>query len=114
LVSAWEKFFAATLKLASAGPIKQRLLEAFTAYLSDVEQDELPKEIRGDFSALAQSLEQVRPMRGENAIQATVRKMSDDDAARYSRQIVSMLGSISRMHMQTRQPVLRAVSGGDD
>jgi hypothetical protein len=75
--SAWENFFAATAMLASAGPIKHRLLEAYRSHLADLDEDDLPKEIRDEFSSLSTSMSRVRPLRGETAVQATVRKMSD-------------------------------------
>ncbi|HWK33743.1 MAG TPA: hypothetical protein VNR51_08700, partial [Hyphomicrobium sp.] len=65
--SAWENFFAATVVLASAGPIKHRLVEAFRKHLAGLEEDELPREIRDEFSTLSTALCCVRPMKGENA-----------------------------------------------
>ena len=40
--SAWENFFAATAMLASAGPIKHRLAEAYRTHLANVDEDDLP------------------------------------------------------------------------
>jgi hypothetical protein len=111
--SAWEHFFAATAVLASAGSIKHRLAEAYRAHLEDLDQDELPKEIRDEYSTLTTSMCRVRPMRGETAIQATVRKMSDHEAARVAVRIVNMLGAIARVQGQQR-PKLRAVNSNED
>ena len=111
--SAWEHFFAATLVLASAGPIKHRLIEAYHEHLEDLEEDELPKEIRDEFSTLATSMCRVRPLRGETALQATVRKMSDIEAGNFATRIVQMLGVIARLQGQQR-PKLRAVNSNDD
>ncbi len=109
--SAWEHFFAATAILASAGPIKHRLAEAYRHHLADVDQDELPKEIRDEFSSLSNSLSRVTPLRGETAVQATVRKMSDTEAGGIAVRIVNMFGTISRQQTVQR-PKLRAV--GED
>jgi hypothetical protein len=111
--SAWEHFFAATAVLASAGPIKNRLADAYREHLEGLDEDELPKEIRDEFSSLSKSMSRVRPMRGETAIQATVRKMSDLDAGRMAVRIVNMLGVIARAQWQQR-PKLRAVNSSDD
>ena len=108
----WEHFFAATVILASAGPIKHRLAEAYRAHLADLDEDELPKEIREEFCSLSDCMSCVRPMRGETAIQATVRKMSDIEAGRIAMRIVNMLGVIARAQISQRTPKLRAV--GDD
>ena len=77
----------------------------------DIDEDELPKEIREEFSSLSSCMCSVRPMRGETAVQATVRKMSDEEAGGIAARIISMLAVIARQ--QTVQgPKLRAV--GDD
>ncbi|NLG77451.1 MAG: hypothetical protein GX535_14560 [Xanthomonadaceae bacterium] len=110
--NAWENFFAATAMLASAGPIKQRLAEAYRQHLAPLEEDDLPKEIREEFSSVASSMQCVRPMRGESAVQATVRKMSEMEAGRLATRIVNMLGVIARQQNVQRTPKLRAV--GDE
>ena len=111
--SVWENFLAATAILASAGPVKQRLAEAYRRHLATVDEDDLPREIREEFSSLSTSLSCVRPMRGETAIQATVRKMSDPEAGRIAIRIVAMLAVIARTQYQQR-PKLRAVNSNDD
>ena len=111
--SAWEHFFAATAVLAATGSIKHRLAEAYREHLERLDEDDLPKEIRDEFSSLSKSMCRVRPMRGETAIQATVRKMSDAEAGRMALRIVNMLGVIARTQWQQR-PKLRAVNSNDD
>jgi len=112
--NAFESFFAATALLASAGPIKHRLLEAYRQHLEMLDQEQLPKEVREDFSSLTTSMASVRPLRGETAVQATVRKMSDAEAGRKAVQIVNMLQVIARSQGQQRTPKLRAVNSNDD
>lgn len=109
--SAWEHFFAAAAILASAGPIKHRLAEAYRTQLADLDEDELPKEIREEFTSLASCMCCVRPMRGETAVQATVRKMSDQEAGGIAMRIITMLGVVARQQTAQR-PKLRAV--GED
>jgi hypothetical protein len=111
--STWEHFFAATAILASAGPIKARLAQAYRVHLANLNEDQLPKEIQEEFSSLSNCLSGVRPMRGETAVDATVRKMSDVEAGHVAMRIVNMLGVISRLQTQQR-PKLRAVNSGDD
>lgn len=110
--TAWEPFFAATLVLASARPIKQRLLEAYRTHLADLQEDDLPREIREEFNDLSVSISRVKPMRGETAVQATVRKMSDSEAGSCAARIVNMLGVLARLQGAQRTPKLRAV--GED
>jgi hypothetical protein len=109
--SAWEHFFAATAILASAGPIKNRLADAYRTQLAELDEDDLPKEIRDEFSSLSTCMSCVRPMRGETAVQATVRKMSDQEAGTLAARIISMLGVIARQQ-SVQRPKLRAV--GDE
>jgi hypothetical protein len=114
--SAWEHFFSAAVLLASVGPIKQRLTNAFTNHIAQLRDDDLPRELRDDFSSLVSSLSRVPPMRGETAIQATVRKMSDIEAGKHAEQIVILLGTMARLQSQSayaRPPLLRAVSSGE-
>ncbi|HEY8540598.1 MAG TPA: hypothetical protein VIL28_17175 [Steroidobacteraceae bacterium] len=110
--STWEHFFAATVVLASAGPIKHRLLEAYRRHLEGLDESELPSEIREDFSSLTSCMCRVRPLRGETAPQATVRKMSETEAGHLAERIVNMLGVVARVQYQQR-PKLRAVNSAD-
>lgn len=110
--SVWEQFFAATLVLASARPIKHRLLDAYRTHLADLQEDDLPREIREEFNELTTSIHRVKPLRGETAVQATVRKMSDAEAGNFAARIVNMLGALVRAQGAQRTPKLRAV--GED
>ena len=109
--SAWEHFFAATSLLASNGSIKHRLAEAYRVHLATLDAEEVPKEIREEFCSLSTCMSSVRPLRGENAVDATVRKMSDMEAGGVALRIVGMLGTIAR-NQTAQRPKLRAV--GDD
>ncbi|MDY0065762.1 MAG: hypothetical protein RBS02_05225 [Steroidobacteraceae bacterium] len=109
--SAWEHFFAAAAILASAGPIKHRLAEAYRTHLAQLDEDDLPKEIREEFSSLSSCMCCVPPMRGESAVQATVRKMSDREAGGLAMRIINMLAVVARQQSAQR-PKLRAV--GDE
>ncbi len=104
MFSTWEKFHSATVELAGAGPIKRRLFGAYVNHLAAIDSEQLPKEIRDDFSSFTRAMRSVRPLPGEDAVRATVRKMSDHDANTYAVQIVNMLGTVSRAQMGVRQP----------
>jgi hypothetical protein len=91
-----EKLYSAAVELAGAGSIKQRLIGAYAHHLDDLPEDQIPNELRGDFSALRRALCSVRPLPGESAVCATVRKMSDGEASRYATQIVNMFGAVTR------------------
>jgi hypothetical protein len=80
MVSAWEYFHSATLELVRSTPIKQRLISAYRRHLVAVTPDQLPGEARESFSQVMRSLQGVQPLRGEDAVAASVRKMSNSQA----------------------------------
>lgn len=91
-----EKFHSAALELAGSGSIKQRLIGAYERHLGDLPEEHLPNEMRDDFTALKRALCAVRPLPGEDAVRATVRKMSDGEASRYASQIVNLFSAAAR------------------
>jgi hypothetical protein len=95
-MTAWNRLHAATLELVSSAPIKQRLSAAFSNHLKHIDTDELPEEVRASFLDLSQMLESVKPLPGETAVQATVRKMSPDQIDRCAIRIVELLGELNR------------------
>ncbi len=101
----WEKFQGATLSLARSGSIKDRLTDAYRNHLSAVAEDELPREIREQFHQVRCSLTRERPQRGEDAIRASVRKMSSHEAENIAETVVQMLS------VMARSPQSRTASG---
>jgi hypothetical protein len=102
--TAWDKFQGATLSLARSGSIKDRLTDAYRNHLSAVAEDELPREIREQFHNVRCSLTRERPQRGEDAIRATVRKMSSHEAETIAEEVVQMLTVMARAPQSTRAP----------
>ncbi|MGH8139525.1 MAG: hypothetical protein ACREVV_15225 [Steroidobacteraceae bacterium] len=92
-----DQFQAAALSLARPGSIKDRLTEAYRNHLAFVDEDELPNELREAFRAFSHTLTRERPLlRGEDAVRATVRKMSSNEATEVAFAVVRMFGAISR------------------
>src|SRR6202012_128150 len=100
--TACDKFQGATLSLARSGSIKDRLTDAYRNHLSAVAEDELPREIREQFHNVRCSLTRELPQRGEDAIRATVRKMSSHEAETIAEKVVQMLGVMARAPQATR------------
>ncbi|HTY49990.1 MAG TPA: hypothetical protein VMB48_09890 [Steroidobacteraceae bacterium] len=98
--TAWEKFHGATLSLVRSGPIKDRLVAAYRDHLADVTEDDLPREIRERFHSVRCSLTRERPLRGEDAIRATVRKMSCREADDIACTLVEMMAEFARVQPQ--------------
>jgi hypothetical protein len=92
MISAWECFHFATLELVRSTPIKQRLVCAYRRHLSTLPEDQLPNEIRESFGQVMRSLRGVQPLRGEDAVAASVRKMSNQEADDCAALIVEMFG----------------------
>jgi hypothetical protein len=104
MMSAWENFHFATLELVRSTPIKQRLIAAYRRHLASIEEQELPSEVRESFSQVMRSLGGVQPLRGEDAVAASVRKMSNQDADDCAALIVEIFGLICRSQADAQRP----------
>ena len=98
MISAWDCFHFATLELVRSTPIKQRLVSAYRRHLSSLNEDQVPNEIRESFGQVMRSLRGVQPLRGEDAVAASVRKMSNQEADDCAALIVEMFGSMCKSH----------------
>jgi hypothetical protein len=92
----WEQIEGAALSLARSGPIKERLAEAYRNHLAYVRVDDLPDALREEFRACHDALTRERPLRGEDAVRATVRKMSNHEADEVACSVVRLFGAIAR------------------
>jgi hypothetical protein len=99
MISAWESFHFATLELVRSTPIKQRLVCAYRRHLGSLTGDQIPVEIRESFEQVMRSLRGVQPMRGEDAVTASVRKMSNQEADDCAAQIVEIFGLMCKQHV---------------
>ena len=101
---ALERLHLATAEWARSGSIKERLVGAYLNHLSTLSEGELPRELREDFTDMTRAFHRVRPLPGEDAVHASIRKMSNVDADRYASRIVAMLGTVARHEMNGHQP----------
>jgi hypothetical protein len=116
MVKTWENFHCATLELVRSSPIKQRLACAYRRHLAGLSEEQLPGELREPFCQVRRSLSGVPPLRGEDAIAASVRKMSNHDADECAALIVEIFWSICRAQAATPRvanplPKLHSVAG---
>ncbi|GAC1461597.1 MAG: hypothetical protein PVSMB1_12150 [Gemmatimonadaceae bacterium] len=106
-------FEAATVSLTRPAPIKDRLTDAYLNYLVYVHEEDLPADVCDEFRALSGTLTRVSPeVRGDDALRATVRKMSSNDAAEAAVAVVRMFGAVSRASTSLPQPTVAAASSG--
>ena len=107
----WDRFHGAALLLAGAGPVKQRLADAYRIHLADLDVEEMPRELRSEFLSLAESLTSGRAVGGLGVVDATVRKLSDTQAATYAARLVGLYGQLAHLQLHgQRAPALRAIS----
>lgn len=94
--TAWQQLEAAALALARSGPIKDRLADAYRNHLSLVVAEELPEGLRTEFRACHEALTRERPLRGEDAVRATVRKLSSHEADELACSVVRLFAAMVR------------------
>jgi hypothetical protein len=94
--TAWEQLEGAALSLARSAPIKERLTDAFRNHLALVNAEELPDALREEFRACHDALTRERPLRGEDAVRATVRKMSNQQADEVACSVVRLFAAMAR------------------
>jgi hypothetical protein len=96
MTSAWESLHFATLELVRSTPIKQRLISAYRRHLYSLPEDQLPNEVRELFGQVMKSMHGVQPQKGEDAVAASVRKMSNQEADDCAAHIVEIFGITCR------------------
>ena len=91
------KFLSAVRVLAGDGPIKKRLISAYTENLALLPDDDIPESIRPRFELLCKNRNAVKPLSTETPIVASVRKMSMEEANRCAASIVIMFSELVRV-----------------
>ena len=104
MISAWDCFHFATLELVRSTPIKQRLISAYRRHLALLPEEQLPGDVRESFGQVMRCLRGVQPLRGEDAVAASVRKMSNQEADECAALIVEMFGLMCRDHVTANRP----------
>ncbi len=90
-------FYSAVRCLAGNGPVKQRLLSAYTENLEMLREADAPEQIRERLLKLRTAMHSVKPLSFESAAAASVRKMSKADAAQHALNIVAMFSELVRV-----------------
>ena len=95
---------AATLELVSNLPLKQRLINAFTNHLQNLDPDHFHGSVATDWAQLRADLTAHRGVGREAAVVATVRKLSPSE-------LEDLAGRIVRLYRDTAAsiPALRVV-----
>lgn len=90
-----EQMQLAALTLACTGPIKDRLASAYRNHLASIESADLPRDLADDLIAVRRAMVRERPLcRAEDAVHATVRKMSNEEAVELASRVVMLFGAL--------------------
>src|SRR5215472_12291262 len=108
--TAWQRLEAAALTLARSGPIKDRLADAYRNHLALVTAEELPEGLRAEFRACHDALTRERPLRGEDAVRATVRKLSSNEADELACSVVRLFAAIVREYATVEAHAMAATN----
>lgn len=94
----WEKFSTAVYSFTSPAPVKERLESAFLSFHVLTPKDFEPwPEIRESFAALMNALTaKEATFEGEGRVRATIKQMTDDEAAQLCSSIVDICYAIAR------------------
>jgi hypothetical protein len=111
MTTTWEQLEGAALSLARSGPIKDRLTEAYRNHLAFVRAEDLPEALREDFRACHDALTRERPLRGEDAVRATVRKMSGTEADQLACSVIRLFAAIVREYAADEVHAIAATNG---
>jgi hypothetical protein len=96
----WEQLEGAVLSLTRSGAIKDRLSDAYRNHLAHVDAAALPDAARTDFCTCRDALTRQHPLRGEDAVRATVRKMSNEEAEALAQSVVRLYGVVTRANAE--------------
>jgi hypothetical protein len=97
-----ERFAAAVQALVGEGPVKDRLSLAYSDYLEDLQQVDLPVAGKRSFGELHTALHSVAPFGNVDCVKASVQKMSSGDAWRHARTIVRLYTELLAMEQSAR------------
>ena len=104
-----EQLEGAALSLVRCAPIKDRLIDAYRNHLALVDAGELPEALREQFRACHDALTREPPLRGEDAVRATVRKMSNQEADEVAEGVVRLYGAFVREITRGEVPTANAI-----
>ena len=100
-----DRFLAAVQCCVGSDPVKKRLVDAWSQELEDIGISELPQQLRRDFQQLRDAMNTAQPQPHESAASASVRKMSAQQAARHTLQILRLSQDLQRISVQTEKLV---------
>jgi hypothetical protein len=105
-----ERFSAAVQALVGDGPVKNRLSVAYSEYLEDLQQVDLPIPGGSEFGELHAALHSANPVGKIDCVTASVQKMSAGEAWWHARTIVRLYTQLMSVEQNARMPVESATA----
>jgi hypothetical protein len=99
---------AAALSMTGPGTIKDRLIEAYSAHLDELQESDLPGELSAEFADMVRALHRAAALPGDDVVKASVRKLSNEEARRYAELVVRLYGMFAGLKHQVHGNRLRA------
>ncbi len=97
----------ATLRLSQEGSLKERLVDAYSEHLLNVESILLPELVRAEFDALHAAMHSAIPQPRECVIRASVRKMSNAEVRAHAALVVRVFAALARGEVDATGPLQR-------
>lgn len=95
---------AAALSMTGPGSIKDRLFDAYSSHLEDLQESDLPGGLGAEFAEMIQALHRAQALPGGDVVRASVRKLSNEEARRYAELVVRLYGMFAGMKQQLHGP----------
>jgi hypothetical protein len=92
----------ATLRLSQEGSLKDRLLEAYTQHLAELDPASLPEGLRGEFESLYTALHSATPLPRECVVRASIRKMSAAEVRTHAALVVRAFAALALNQQPSR------------
>ena len=99
-----ERFAAAVQALVGEEPVKSRLIRAYSEYLEDLQQVDLPIAGKRAFGELHLALHSKSPVGKVDCVKASIQKMSPVEAGCHARTIVRLYTELLAMEHSARTP----------
>lgn len=97
----YEKLWLAVLALVGTGSIKERLRNALIGNLLALEPDDFPEQhLKQKFNEIFRGLTSVPATANEGSVEATISKITDDEAKEYAQQIFYLYDEVCQINKE--------------
>jgi len=86
----------AAVLLSQAGSVKERLAQAWLSHLAVLEPAQVPESFRPAYREMCEAMRRERPLPRENPVLASIRKMSNEEASRYTALVIRLYAAVAR------------------